>query len=256
MAWAVVTGASSGIGRDIAKILSRKGYDLVLVARRSEKLEELRGVLSTNVEIICMDLAISENCYSLFDRCKNKDVEILVNNAGFGLFGEFCNTELDTELKMIDLNVKSLHILMKLFLMEFNKKNKGRILNVASAAGFMPAGPCISTYYGTKAYVLNHTRGVAKELKKAGSSVTVSALCPGPVKTEFNDVAGCEFGMVGMDCEKVAEIAVDGMMKGKLVIVPGAMVKVGRFLIRLLPDCALAEVAYRFQRGKRTKKEE
>jgi len=208
-------------------------------------------MLSTNVEIVTMDLSISENCYSLFERCKSKDVEILVNNAGFGLFGEFCDTQLDTELKMIDLNVKSLHILMKLFLLEFKRKNKGKILNVASAAGFLPAGPFISTYYGTKAYVLNHTRGVAKELKKAGSSVTVSALCPGPVKTEFNAVAGGQFAMVGMDCEKVAEIAVEGLMKGKTVIVPGVIVKIGRFLTRFLPDSALAAAAYKFQGLKR-----
>lgn len=256
MAWAVVTGASSGIGRDIAKILSAKGYDLVLVARRSDRLEELRTMLKTNAEIITMDLSISENCYSLFDRCKNKDVEILVNNAGFGYFGEFAETDLDKELEMIDLNVRSLHILMKLFLVEFVKKDKGRILNVASAAGFLPAGPFISTYYGTKAYVLNLTRGVAKELKKSGSNVTVSALCPGPVKTEFNQVAGGQFAMVGMDCEKVSQLAVDKLLCGKTVIVPGAIVKIGRFLTRLLPDGALAAAAYKFQGLKKDKKEE
>lgn len=250
MAWAVVTGASSGIGRDIAIELSKAGYDLVLCARRGDRLEELRAMLKTNVEIITMDLAISENCFSLFDRCKNKDVEILVNNAGFGLFGEFCDSDLTRELEMIDLNVKSLHILMKLFLREFVKKDRGRILNVASAAGFLPAGPFISTYYGTKAYVLNLTRGVAKELKKAGSSVTVSALCPGPVKTEFNKVAGGKFAIVGMESEKTAQIAVNDMMKGKTVIAPGALVKIGRVLAKFLPESVLAAAAYKFQNSK------
>lgn len=247
MAWAVVTGASSGIGRDIAIILSRMGYDLVLVARRADRLEELKAMLGTNVETVTMDLSIAENCHSLFDRCKNKDVEILVNNAGFGHFGQFCETDLETELKMIDLNVKSLHILMKLFLAEFVKKDSGKILNVASAAGFLPAGPFISTYYGTKAYVLNHTRGVAKELKKAGSKVVVSALCPGPVKTEFNEVAGCQFGVVGLESEKVAQIAVDGMLKGKTVIIPGVLFKFGKLFSKILPDSVLASVAYKFQ---------
>lgn len=256
MAWAVVTGASSGIGRDISLLLSKKGYDLVLVARRGDRLEELKTMLKTNAEIITMDLSVSENCHSLFDRCKNKDVEILVNNAGFGYFGEFKDTPLSKELEMIDLNVKSLHILMKQFLLEFVKKDSGRILNVASAAGFLPAGPFISTYYGTKAYVLNLTRGIAKELKKSGSSVTVSALCPGPVKTEFNKVAGGQFAIVGMESEKVAEIAVEGMLKGKTVIVPGVIVKIGRFLTRLLPDCALAAAAYKFQGLKKNKNEE
>lgn len=256
MAWAVVTGASSGIGKDIAKELSQRGYNLVLVARRGDRLEELRTMLKTNAEIITMDLSIPENCHSLFDRCKNKDVEILVNNAGIGHFGEFYDTDLDTELRMIDLNIKSLHILMKLFLQEFVKKDCGKILNVASAAGFLPAGPFISTYYGTKAYVLNHTRGVAKELKKSGSNVTISALCPGPVKTEFNEVAGGQFAMVGMECDKVAAIAVAEMFKGKTVIVPGAIVKIGRFLSRFLPDSALAAVAYRFQGLKKNSKEE
>lgn len=250
MAWAVVTGASSGIGRDIAVELSRLGYDLVLCARRGDKLEELKAVLKTNTETISMDLSIQENCYSLFDRCKNKDVEILVNNAGFGLFGEFWDTDLNRELEMIDLNVKSLHILMKLFLLEFVKKDKGMILNVASAAGFLPAGPFISTYYGTKAYVLNLTRGVAKELKKAGSKVTVSALCPGPVKTEFNKVAGGNFAIVGMDSKKTAQIGIEGMLKGKTVIAPGVLVKIGRFLTRLLPENLLAAAAYKFQNSK------
>lgn len=250
MAWAVVTGASSGIGRDIAIKLSQLGYDLVLCARRGDKLEELKAILKTNVEIITMDLAISENCFSLFDRCKNKDVEILVNNAGFGLFGEFCDTDLGRELEMIDLNVKSLHILMKLFLAEFVKKGRGRVLNVASAAGFLPAGPFISTYYGTKAYVLNLTRGVAKELKNAGSRVTVSALCPGPVKTEFNKVAGGNFATVGMDSEKTAHIGVEGMLKGKVVIAPGVLVKIGRVLAKFLPESLLAAAAYKFQNSK------
>lgn len=256
MAWAVVTGASSGIGRDIAIELSDRGYDLVLVARRGDRLEELKTVLKTNAEIVIMDLSNIGNCYSLFDRCKNKDVEILVNNAGFGHFGEFFKTDLDLELEMIDLNVKSVHILMKLFLSEFVQKNSGKILNVASAAGFMPAGPFISTYYGTKAYVLNHTRGVAKELEKAGSNVTVSALCPGPVKTEFNKVAGCQFAAVGLESAKVAKVAVEGMLKGKTVIIPGVAFKIGKFMTRILPDSLLASVAYKFQGLKRDKKEE
>jgi len=254
MAWAVVTGASSGIGKEIAKELSVRGYDLILVARRTEILNDLALTFRGDAEIIGMDLSNEVNCLTLYEKCKDKDVEILVNNAGFGRFGEFTNVELEKDMEMISVNVEAVHILTKLFLNDLTKKGRGKILNVASAAGFMPSGPLLSTYYATKAYVLTLTQSIAKELKKAKSNVTISALCPGPVKTEFDIVAGVEFGTVGMDAKKVADIAVKGMLKGKTVIVPGTLIKIGRVLTKILPDGVTAEFAYKFQKAKETDK--
>lgn len=248
---ALITGASSGIGREMAIILSQMGYDIILAARRTEKLNEVSRELRSPAEIITIDLSKEANCYSLFERCRGEDVEILVNNAGFGTFGKFWETELSKQCEMIDLNVKAVHILTRLFLAEFKERNKGKILNVASAAGFMPQGPMLSTYYATKAYVLSLSRGVAKELKKEGSCVTVSALCPGPVKTEFDQVAGVDFQGVGMKAKKVAQIGIDGMMRGKTVIVPGILMKLGKFFTKILPDNLLGEFAYYFQKAKR-----
>lgn len=248
---ALITGASSGIGREIAIILSKMGYDLILAARRTDKLNEVSRELRTPAEIITIDLSKEENCYSLYDKCKGKGVEILVNNAGFGTLGKFSEIALDRELEMVDLNIRAVHILTKLFLLEFKENNCGRILNVASAAGFMPQGPMLSTYYATKAYVLSLSRAIAKELKKEGSAVTVSALCPGPVKTEFDAVAGVDFRGAGMAAEKVAEIAISGMMKGKTVIIPGILFKIGKFFTKILPDSVVGEFAYHFQKAKR-----
>jgi len=153
---ALITGASSGIGRDMARVLASRGYDLILVARRKDRLEELKSEFKVNVKIIVLDLSIEENVYKLFQKCVKDNIDILINNAGFGLFGEFYKTDLDTELKMIDLNIKAYHILTKLFLQDFIKKDRGYILNVCSSAGFM-AGPILSTYYATKNYVTKLT---------------------------------------------------------------------------------------------------
>ena len=150
---ALITGASSGIGADIAKVLSEMGYDLILVARRKTRLSKLKSELDTNVEIINMDISSTFNCMELYNQVKEEDIEILVNCAGFGVFGEFTTTSLDKELDMIDTNIKGLHILTKLFLQDFTKRNRGYILNVASSAAFQP-GPLMASYYASKAYVL------------------------------------------------------------------------------------------------------
>ncbi len=255
MAFAVITGASSGIGREIAIKLSELGYDIILAARRGERLIEVSRQLRSPAEIITIDLSKEENCYSLYERCRGKDVEILVNNAGFGVFGEFADTELSRELEMIDLNIRAVHILTKLFLADFKEKNRGKILNVASAAGFMPAGPMLSAYYATKAYVLSLTRGIAQELKKSGSGVSVSALCPGPVKTEFGSVAGVNLAMSikGISAEAAASDAVRGMLSGKTVIIPGVHIRIGKALMRLVPDNVITALVYKFQKAKEDK---
>ena len=247
---ALITGASSGIGRDMARYLAQKGWDLILVARREDRLKELSEDLSSvNVRIIALDVGKEEDCRRLYELTKDESVDMLVNNAGFGLAGEFADSDLDAELNMIDVNVRAVHILTKLYLRDFIKRDSGIILNVASSAGFMP-GPLLSTYYATKNYVLRLTEAIYEELRRKGSKVSVSALCPGPVNTEFNKVAKVKFAVNGISSEMCAKTAVDGALSGKLIIIPGAMLKVGLFFRRFLPEKLMLKLAYGFQRKK------
>lgn len=246
---ALITGASSGMGRDMARVLAKKGYDLIVVARRKEKLEELAKELDTNVEIVELDLSVEKNCFKLYEKFKNKDINLLINNAGFGLFGEFYETDLDTELKMIDLNVKAYHILTKLFLQDFIKKDRGYILNVCSSAGFM-AGPRLSTYYATKNYVTKLTMAINEELRQMKSNVHISALCPGPVATEFNKVAHGTFSIKEADSYRVAEYAISKTFKNKMIIVPTLMMKLTLFANRFAPHRLALIIAYNIQKRK------
>lgn len=242
---ALITGASSGIGRDMAKYLGEKGFDLILVSRNKEKLEEVKSGIKTNVEIITMDLASEENCKELYN--KVKDLDILINNAGFGLFGEFTKTELETEIEMIKTNIVAVHTLTKLFLSDMVKKDKGYILNVASIAGFLP-GPLMATYYSCKAYVLRLTQSLQEELRKQKSNVTLSVLCPGPTATDFLSRAGVTFKTKSASSEYVARYAIDKMLEGKKVIVPTFKIKCARFLCKIVPDGILSKVAYKIQK--------
>ena len=183
---ALITGASSGIGRDMARVLSQKNYDLILVSRNKDMLESLKKELKTNVEIISMDLSSVDNCKKLYEQVKDKNIDILINNAGFGAIGAFRKTDMDKELSMIDLNIKALHILTKLFMVDFVKKDSGYILNVSSSASFQP-GPLMATYYSTKSYVTHLTLALYEELRRINSNVRISCLCPGPVDTNFNN---------------------------------------------------------------------
>lgn len=246
---ALITGASSGIGADMTRILSDKGYDLILVARNKRKMEVLAKELKTNAEIIPMDISSTYNCTELYNLVKKKNIDVLVNNAGFGLFGEFCCTKLDKELDMIELNVKTVHTLTKLFLKDFVKKDKGYILNVASSAAFMP-GPLMATYYATKAYVLHLTESINEELRRKKSNVFICALCPGPVSTNFNKVAGVSFNLESLESYDVAKYAVKQMFKKKVVIIPGFKIKMGVFALRLLPRSLVRKIAYKIQKNK------
>lgn len=247
---ALITGASSGIGRDMARHLSRLGYDLVIVARRQELLESLKDELNTNVKIECVDISSPENCIKLFE--DNKDIDILVNNAGFGDFGAFDKTDLNKELSMIDTNIKAMHILSKLYLTEMKKKDSGHILNVASIAGFM-AGPFMATYYATKNYVVSLSKAINKELKKDGSKVSVSVLCPGPVATNFDNVANVKFSLKSLPSEYVAKYGIDQMLKNKKVIIPGTMMKLIYLGNKLAPAAMSLEIAYHSQNRKQNK---
>jgi len=242
---ALITGASSGIGRDMAKYLGNKGFDLILVARNRERLEEVKSQINTNVEIITMDIGTEENCIKLYEQVK--DVDILINNAGFGLFGEFTKTDLETELEMIRTNITGVHILTKLFLQDMVKKDKGYILNVSSIAGFLP-GPLMTTYYSTKSYVLRLTQSLQEELKKQKSNVSLSVLCPGPIATDFLFRAGVSFKTKSISSEYVAKYAIEKMLKGKSIIVPSLKIKCARFFCKFVPDGVLAKVVYRIQK--------
>ena len=252
---ALITGASSGIGRDMARVLAHRGYELVLVARRKDKLEKLAKELDVKTTIINLDLSIEENCYKLYEKIKSKDIDVVINNAGFGLFGIFTETDLDTELKMIDLNIKAYHILTKLFLKDFVKKDKGYILNVCSSAGFM-AGPRLSTYYATKNYVTKLTMAIHEELKQMKSNVHISALCPGPVATEFNKVAHGTFAIREANSYTVAEYAIDKLFKHKMIIVPTILMKLTLFFNRFAPYSLSLKIAYNIQKRKEKVKKE
>lgn len=250
---ALITGASSGIGRDMARYLAAKGWDLILVARRADRLEELKNELSNiDVRSIVLDVGKAEDCYRLYELTRDEHVDMLVNNAGFGLAGEFVLTDLDTELNMIDVNIRALHILTKLFLRDFTARDSGIILNVASSAGFMP-GPLMATYYATKNYVLRLSEAIYEELRQKGSHVSISVLCPGPVDTEFNKVAKVRFAIDGIESETCAKLAVDGALRRKLFIIPGALMKTGLFFRHFASEKLMLKLAYHFQRRKHDK---
>ena len=245
----LITGASSGIGESLAKEFANLGYDLVLVARSKDNLEKVKKIIGdkVQVELYPMDLTDVNNCIKLHDEVK--DVDILVNNAGFGLFGEFSNINLEKELEMVDVNIRALHVLMKLYLEDMVKNNKGQILNVASIAGFMP-GPLMATYYATKNYVVSLSEAVREELRKSNSKVKISILCPGPVKTNFDNVAGVQFSLKGKISEEVAKYTVRQLLKGRFYIVPGKDIQFLRIFNRFLPNSLITKIVYYQQKKK------
>ena len=244
---ALITGASSGMGRDMAKILSQKGYDLILVARDEKKLEEVKKQLKTETKIVVMDISKEENCKKIYE--ENKDIDILINNAGFGDCGHFEETSLDKDIQMIHTNIIAYHILTKLYLKEMIKKDSGKILNVASIAGFMP-GPLMTTYYSTKNYVVRFSESIREEIRRKKSKVQISILCPGPVDTNFNKVADVEFALKGLSSEYVAKYAINKFFKGKFYIVPGWKIKLARIGAKLAPASFVAKISYNIQKRK------
>ena len=247
----LVTGASSGIGRDLAREFAKRKYDLILVARNVERLEalkeELKKEYEVNVEYLSVDLSKRENCIDLYS--KVKDIDILVNNAGLGDFGEFSDTELTKDFSIIDTNITSVHVLTKLYLKDMRERNSGKILNVASIAGFMP-GPLMATYYASKNYVVRLSEAIREELHKAKSNVKISILCPGPVNTNFNKVADVQFALKGLSSEYVAKYAIEKMLKGKFYIVPGWKIKLAKIGCKIAPTALVAKISYNMQRRK------
>ena len=246
----LITGASSGIGREIALYLSDLGYDIIVVARNELALKDIQREVKTKVEVVSMDLTDRENVWKLHEMYKNEPIEVLVNNAGFGVHGLVTETNLEKDLELIDLNITALHMLTKLFLKDMKKRNLGYILNVSSIAGFL-SGPLMAEYYASKNFVLSYTKAIYTELKKEGSEVHISALCPGPTKTNFNKVAKVDFRMKSYSAEYVAEYGINKMFEEKPVIIPGFKMKFVHVASKLLPSSLTSEFAYEIQRRKR-----
>ena len=252
---ALITGASSGLGWEMAEILSKKGYDIIAVARRKEKLEELKNKLETSVEPLCLDVTKTDDVEKIVSRLD--DVDVFINNAGFGVFGDLCSSDLEQELNMIDTNVKAVHILTKHAAKKFRERNRGYIMNVASIAAFFP-GPLFSAYYASKAYVFRLTQALNEELRQEKSGVKVCVLCPGPVSTEFEQVAKVSFGngnepgrsLIIADKRKVCEYAIDKMFKGKHIIIPSTSMRIAVFFRRILSEKTLCKILYLLQSKK------
>lgn len=230
---ALITGASSGIGREMAKYLSEYNYELFLVSRDKAKLDKIFKGYKNKITTYQFDLTKKEECIKLYKTLKDEKIDILINNAGFGDAGKFSETSLDKEMDMINLNIKAYHILTKLFLEDFVKRDYGRILNVASMAGFIP-GPYMATYYATKNYVVSLSLAIYEELKRDNSKVKISIFCPGPVETNFNNVANVNFNIPSLSSKYASKIAIDGLFQNKLIIIPLNM-KLNHFLSKVIP---------------------
>ncbi|MBR2122844.1 MAG: SDR family NAD(P)-dependent oxidoreductase [Lachnospiraceae bacterium] len=251
--YAVITGASSGIGAEFARAYGKQGFGLILCARRKVVPDGIPE--GTDIRYVCADLSGKEGCTALMDEVRKAagsgcSVEVFVNCAGFGLAGAFSDTDADRELEMIDLNVKAVHFLMKEMLAIFRARGRGTILNVASSAGLFPGGPYFSTYYATKSYVCALTKAVAQELKEEKSGVYTACLCPGPVDTGFNETAGVRFALRGISAQECVSYALRQMDRKKTVIIPGLSIRAAVFFARFVPDRYLMPVIARQQKRK------
>ena len=247
---ALITGASSGIGLDMARYLSTKKWELILVARNKEKLEEIQEQLPTKVTIIVADLSNEQRVKDLYVIAKKENVDVLINNAGLGDFGYLTDTDVNKDLELINTNIKAMHILTKYMVREMeNKDSDTYILNVASAAAFQP-GPLMSTYYATKSYVYQLTEALYYEEKVKKTKVHISVLCPGPVETNFNNVANVKFSVKPLKSTYVAKYAIDKMLEEKLLIIPGFKMKCARFFGRFVPNKLMLKITYNIQKKK------
>ncbi|WMJ80826.1 SDR family oxidoreductase [Clostridium sp. MB40-C1] len=246
----LITGASSGIGYELAKVFAKNNYNLILVARRLNRLEKLKESLSKEyditVKIIGVDLTKSTAVEEVFDQIKNWDlnIDILVNNAGIGTCGFFSETDSKQDMDTIELNISALTKCTKFAVNEMLKKENGKILNVASTGAYQP-GPLISVYYATKAYVVSFSEAIYNELKP--HNITVSILCPGTTSTEFSQNAGKGNLKNAMSAKKVAEIAYEGLMKNKKIIIPGTLNKFLVFMSKIIPRSSLANIVRKIQ---------
>ncbi len=253
----LITGASGGIGYELAKVFAENGFSLVLVARSKNILEGIaenfKKEFGAPVTVIEKDLAVPGAPQQIFDQLKSRniDVEILVNNAGFGIYGEFAESSTEEQLGIVALNITALVHLTKLFLPGMIERKSGKILNVASTAAFQP-GPLMSIYYASKAFVLHFSEAISNELESTG--VTVTALCPGPTQTNFSKRAHTEritlFRKNTMDAKTVALIGYHGLMKGQTIVIPGFQNKLLARLVGFMPRAFVVNVVRKIQENK------
>ena len=254
---ACITGASSGIGAEFARQLAVEGYSLILVARREDRLVDLAREIASDYHVTCecitADLSELQECDALVQHLQTQtdtSIDVLINNAGFGAVGRFDKSDISNDLKMIDVNVKALHYIAHQMMPYFIARDHGHIINVGSVAGLMPGGPFMATYYATKSYVVSLTNSMAEELKHLGSHVQAHALCPGPVDTEFNDVAHVKFSLRGISAGECVSYCIDEADNGTIIIIPNLMVRVGVRLSGLIPKRAVLKVLARSQKSK------
>jgi short-subunit dehydrogenase len=248
--WTVITGASSGIGAELARVFAARGYPLVLTARRHERLEalgeEIGQAHGVPVEVMALDLGDREAPQDLHEMLQERGIAVhtLVNNAGFGLRGHFATLPHERQMAMIDLNVTALASLCRLMLPGMIERRRGGILNVASTAAFQ-AGPSMAVYYATKAFVLSFSEALYEEARPHG--VTVTALCPGPTESEFAATADLEktklFNRGIMSAADVARIGIEGYEAGRAIVVPGAANRMGAVGAQLFPRFLSRKIA-------------
>jgi short-subunit dehydrogenase len=255
MSTALITGASGGIGLELAKIFAKEKIDLVLVARSEDKLLKIKNDFETlsgiKVTVIAKDLSLPDAPKEIYDNLKEMElsIDILINNAGFGYWGSFTETKIEKELQMLNLNINALTYLTKLFAKDMVNQGNGKIMNVASVAAFMP-GPFMAVYYATKSYVLSFSQALAEELTNKG--VTVTTLCPGPTKTGFENTAELNESKLfktfkPVPSYKVAEFGFKALMKGKRVAVYGLSNKIMIFFLRFAPNILILKMVKSIQ---------
>lgn len=254
---ALITGGASGLGYEFALLLGKNGYQLILIDIDSDQLEIVKQELENNFQIkvntITKDLSLQNSAAELFEELKVNSIDVLINNAGFGLFGPFYNTNWERELSMLNLHVVTTTQLTKLLLDGMIKRGKGKILNISSLAAFQ-SGPLMAIYYASKAYILSFSEAIANELK--GTGVTVTVLCPGQTKTSFQEVVseGNKTNKISFNiatANKVAEYGYKAMMRGKSLAIPGVLNKILSFLPRILPRKIATAIVRKIQEKNR-----
>lgn len=254
---ALVTGGASGLGYEFALLLAKNSFQLILIDIDSDQLEIVKNELEHNFQIkvhtITKDLSLQNSAAELFEEVKETPIDVLINNAGFGLFGSFYSTNWNRESSMLNLHVVTTTQLTKLLLDGMIKRGRGKILNISSLAAFQP-GPLMAIYYASKAYILSFSEAIANELK--GTGVTVTVLCPGQTKTSFQEVVseGNKTNKISFNiatANKVTEYGYKAMMRGKTLAIPGVTNKILSFLPRILPRKIVTAIVRKIQEKNR-----
>ena len=253
----VITGVTSGIGKALTEKYIENGHRVIGIARREEILRKMKRRYDKSFDYISWDISEISRLDKLLNRIedKNRDIDLLINNAGTGSYGEFCETEIEREIKMIDVNIVALTYLTKAYLKKMLEKNRGGIINVASTAAFQGGGPLMAAYYGSKSYVLTLDEGIRGELKqRVGNKVRVMTLCPGPTTTEFIGMGGSKRGLEDLYTTSPKEVArecYEGYLKEKEIVVPGRVNRITLFIGKFLPVKIQRDLVYRIQKKKR-----